>query len=229
MFKTPVRRVRAFGRPIPHAVAGLALAVAVAVVGNLVVGQVGKVWNGEPYPSVDPDAVAQRLKDRSDEVYDDFALSEMPEMPEESGKYAKSGKYAAVPGKIATGACSYRGLRGFAHIDEARSDVRSFGLDWSVSHVPEATARDAQQRVRQRLVKQGWKHTHDGDRAGAALRELGFRFEDPESGDQVDVRWNDSTTTLFISVYAPCGEVPDDFAEYGWSEADWHPKRTGRT
>ncbi|MFF2184967.1 hypothetical protein [Streptomyces sp. NPDC058155] len=60
-----------------------------------------------------------------------------------------------------------------------------------------------------------------------SLRELGFRFEDPEGGDQVDVRWNDSTTTLFISVHAPCGQVPGEFVEYDWSEADWHP-RDGR-
>ncbi|MCX4673553.1 hypothetical protein OG453_44155 [Streptomyces sp. NBC_01381] len=207
MFKTAVRRVRASGRSVPYAVTGLvlvALSVAVAVAGSVV----GNVWNGAPYPSADPDAVAQRLKDRSDGVYEDFALPE---------------KYAADPARIHTGACYYRGLRGIAHIDEARSDVRSFGLDWSVPDIPETTARDAQQRVRQHLVKQGWKRTHDGDRAGATLREWGFRYADPESGDQVDVKWNDATTTLFISVYAPCGKVPAGFAEYGWAEADWRP------
>ena len=179
-----------------------ALSVAAAEAGN-------SVWNGAPYPSADPDAVAQRLKDQSDGVYDGFALPE---------------KYAAASGRVDTGACYYRGLRGIAHIDEARSDVRSFGLDWSVPDVPEATARDAQRRVRQRLGKQGWKLTHEGDRVGATFRELGFRFENPEGGDQVDVQWSDSTTTLFISVYAPCVQVPDGFEEYDWSEADWHPK-----
>ncbi|MEV0774552.1 hypothetical protein [Streptomyces sp. NPDC050428] len=205
MLKTPVCRVRASGRPVLYATAGLVLAallVAAAVAG-------GCVWNGTPYPLVDPDAVAQRLKDRSDGVYNGFDLP---------------AKYRADSGGIDTGACYYRGLKSLAHIDESRSDVRSFGLDWSVPNVPEATARDAQQRVRQRLVKQGWELTHEGDRAGATFRELGFRFEDPEGGDQVDVQWNDSTATLFISVYAPCGQVPDEFVEYGWSEADWHPK-----
>lgn len=180
----------------------VALSVAAVVAGNF-------VWNGAPYPSADPDAVAQRLKDRSDELYDGFALPE---------------KYAADSGRVDTGACYYRGLRSIAHIDEARSDVRSFGLDWSVPDVPEATARDAQRRVRHRLVQQGWKLTHEDDRAEATFRQLGFRFENPEGGDQVDVQWNDSTTTLFISVYAPCGQVPDGFVEYGWPEADWQPK-----
>ncbi|WP_327334094.1 hypothetical protein [Streptomyces anulatus] len=205
MFKTLVRRARASGRPVLYAVTGLvtvALSTAAVVAGNF-------MWNGAPYPSADPDAVAKRLKDRSDGVYDGFALPE---------------KYTADAGRIDTGACYYRGMRSIAHIDEARSDVRSFGLDWSVPDVPEATARDAQRRVRHRLVQQRWKLTHEGDRAGATFRQLGFRFENPEGGDQVDVQWNDSTTTLFISVYAPCGQVPDEFVEYGWSEADWQPQ-----
>ncbi|MFI2437091.1 hypothetical protein [Streptomyces sp. NPDC018693] len=192
MSKSRVRGARAFGRSVLYAVTALvmmALVVAAVVAGNV-------LWNGAPYPSVDPDAVAQRLKARSDEVYDGFALPE---------------KYTADSGRVDTGACYYRGLRSIAHIDEARSDVRSFGLDWSVPDIPEATARDAQRRVRQQLVQKGWKLTHEGDRAGATFRQLGFRFENPEGGDQVDVRWNDSTTTLFISVYAPCGQVPDEF------------------
>lgn len=205
MFQSPVRRVRTSGRSVLYAVTGLvmvALLVGVVVAGNA-------VWNGAPCPSADPDTVAQRLKSRSDEVYDDFALPE---------------NYAADGGRVSAGACYYRGLRGLAHIDDARSDVRSFGLDWSVPDVPEATARDAQERVRQRLVQKGWKLTHEGNRAGAAFRELGFGFEDPVGGDMVDVQWNDLTTTLFISVYAPCGQVPAEFVEYDWSEADWHPK-----
>ncbi|MFD7833954.1 hypothetical protein [Streptomyces sp. NPDC059761] len=204
MFKSLVRRARASGRSVLYAVTGLVmvvLSVAAVAAGNF-------VWNGAPYPSADPDVVAQRLKARSDRVYDDFALPE---------------KYAADSGTVDTGACYYRGLRSIAHIDEARSDVRSFGLDWSVPDVPEATAREAQRRVRQRLVQQGWKLTHEGDRAGATFRQLGFRFENPEGGDQVDVQWNDSTMTLFISVYAPCVQVPEKSVEYDWS-ADWHPK-----
>ncbi|MFG2502569.1 hypothetical protein ACGFSB_30690 [Streptomyces sp. NPDC048441] len=205
MFKVRVSRARTSGRCVLYAITGLAmmaLLVAAVVLGNV-------VWNGTPYPPASPDAVAQRLKARSDEVHDGFALPE---------------KYAADSGRIDTGACYYRGLRGIAHIDEARSDVRSFGLDWSVPDVPEATARGAQRRVRQQLVQKGWKLTHEGDRTGATFRELGFRFENPEGGDHVDVQWNELTKTLFIRVYAPCLQVPDQFVEHGWSEADWHPK-----
>ncbi|MFI8437373.1 hypothetical protein ACIGJO_27260 [Streptomyces sp. NPDC079020] len=206
MFKIPVRRALVSGRPALYAVGGLVvtgLLVAAAVAGRA-------VWNGTPYPSADPDAVAQRLQSRSDRVYEGFALPDT---------------YTAESSRVDTGACYYRGLRSIAHIDEARSDVRSFGLDWSVADVPEATALEAQRRVRQQLLRQGWKLTHEGDRAGSTFRELGFRFEDPEGGDQVDVQWNDSTTTLFISVYAPCGRVPDTFEEYDWPEGVWHPKK----
>ncbi|WP_405661865.1 hypothetical protein [Streptomyces sp. RK9] len=208
MFKSRVSRARTSGRSVLYAVAGIvmaALLVAAVAAGN---AAWISVWNGAPYPSVDPDAVAQRLKARSDEVYDGFALPD---------------KYAADSGKVTTGACYYRGLRSIAHIDEARSDVRSFGLDWSVPDVSEATARDAQQRVRRHLVQNGWKLTHQGDRINPKFRELGFRFENPDSGDQVDVRWNDLTATLFVSIYAPCGQVPGDFVEYDWSEAGWQP------
>ncbi|MFD0417962.1 hypothetical protein [Streptomyces sp. NPDC127108] len=206
MLKTSVRDTRTSGRSVLHADTGLALVT--LTVGAVVAGN--SVWNGAPYPSADPDAVAQRLKVRSDGIYDDFALP---------------GKYVADAGRVGTGACYYRGLRGIAHIDQARGDVRSFGLDWSVPDIPEAAARDAQQRVRQRLIQQGWKLTQDRDRTGTTFRKLGFRFENPDSGDQIDVEWNISTTTLFINVYAPCGKVPDDFKEHDWPEADWHPER----
>ncbi|MFE2746178.1 hypothetical protein ACFXKX_17800 [Streptomyces scopuliridis] len=85
MFKGPVRRARASGRSVPYTFTGLvmvALLAAAAVAGNV-------VWNSAPYPSADPDAVAQRLKARSDEVYDDFALPE---------------KYAPGSGRVDTSA-----------------------------------------------------------------------------------------------------------------------------
>ncbi|MFE7266821.1 hypothetical protein ACFU9B_32905 [Streptomyces sp. NPDC057592] len=206
MSKSSARRTRVSGLSVLYAVWGLVTATLLAaavVAGNA-------VWNGAAYPSADPDAVARRLKAQSVEVYDGFALSE---------------KYAAGTSRFDTSACYYRGLRSITHIDRARSDVRSFGLDWSIPGVPEAAARDAQRRVRRQLVQKGWKLTLEGDRAGTNFRELGFRFEDPEGGDQIDVRWNELTTTLFISVYAPCGQVPDSFVDYEWGEADWHPKK----
>ncbi|MEU7406729.1 hypothetical protein [Streptomyces sp. NPDC044948] len=201
MSKTLLRRVRVSRRSVLWAVTGLALVALSFATRSL--------WNGVPYPSADPGMVAQRLKDQSDAVYEGFAL------PEE---------YPAKSGRIDTGACYYRGLESIAHIDKPRRDVRSFGLDWSVPDVPESTARDAQWRVRRLLAARGWKLVHEGDRAGASFLEMGFRFEDREGGGQVDVGWNDATTTLFISVYAPCTQVPDGFDEYDWPEAEWHPK-----
>ncbi|WP_399921666.1 hypothetical protein [Streptomyces kanamyceticus] len=211
MAKTSVRTLRAVLRPALYATAGLALAaltVAAVTTGN---SMWKSLWNGTPYPLVDPGAVTQRLKDRSDQVYERLALP---------------GKYAADPGRVhVDGNCSYRGLRGVAHIDESRADVSSFALDWRVPDVPEATARDAQRRIRRHLAEGDWKLTHVEDRRGAAFRVLRFRAEGPDSGDQIDVRWNDSTTTLFVSVYAPCGQVPDTFDAYEWPGVDWEPKK----
>ncbi|TXR99915.1 hypothetical protein EAO73_28875 [Streptomyces sp. col6] len=205
MFTTPERGARSSGRTVVLTAAALVtavLSVAAVIAGN-------RVWQGAPYPTVDPDAVAQRIKDRSDWVYEGFALS---------------GKYAASPGTVATGSCYYRGLRSVAHIDQPRDDVYSFGLGWSVPDVPEATAEEAQRRVRGRLEQQGWKVSYEGDRSGATFRERGYRFLSPDGSDKVDVRWNTSTTTLFVSVYAPCGQVPDGFSGYNWPAARWSPK-----
>ncbi|MBW1604217.1 hypothetical protein JJV70_19350 [Streptomyces sp. JJ66] len=212
MVKTPARRARAFGWAALAVVTALvlsALLVFVAVAANAVAVVGNALWNGAPYPPADPDAVAHRLKARSDWVYEEFALS---------------GAYVPEVHRIDTGPCYYRGVRSLAHIDEARLDVSSFRLRWSVADVPEATAREAQRRVRQRLVQRGWELTYEGDREGGTLRELGFQFEDPDSGDMVGVDWNTATTTLFISVYAPCGQLPEAFDEYHWPEAVWHPE-----
>ncbi|MFJ1568606.1 hypothetical protein ACIOG8_31090 [Streptomyces erythrochromogenes] len=149
-----------------------------------------RLWNGAPYPEVDPNVVAMRLREQAERVEEDL-----------DGR----SRFEARP--VDTGACYYRGLRSFAHIDEARRDVRSFDLDWRATDVPRATARAGQERIRNRLSEQGWKHTreHPSDR--------GFRFEHPGTGDKVDVGWYEATGTLTVSIYAPCGKVPDGFDE----------------
>ncbi|MFJ6944314.1 hypothetical protein ACISU4_06610 [Streptomyces wuyuanensis] len=38
------------------------------------------------------------------------------------------------------------------------------------------------------------------------------------------MRWNDSTVTLFISVYAPGALLPDGLDVHEWAEAGWHPQ-----
>ncbi|MFE7094655.1 hypothetical protein [Streptomyces erythrochromogenes] len=148
------------------------------------------LWNGAPYPEVDPNVVAMRLRGQAERVEEDL-----------------DGRSRFEARHVGTGACYYRGLRSFAHIDEARSDVRSFDLDWRVTDVPQATARAGQERIRNRLSEQGWKPA-DEHPSG-----MGFRFEHPDTGDKVDVGWYEATGTLAVSIYAPCGKVPDGFDE----------------
>ncbi|MFG2976588.1 hypothetical protein ACGFYY_26845 [Streptomyces sp. NPDC048331] len=149
-----------------------------------------RLWNGAPYPEVDPAIVATRLGAEAERVQDDLALPAGADAP---------------PDRLETGACSYRGLRSFAHIDQGRPDVSSFALTWQTTDVPEETARSGQERVRARLSQQGWKPLHE------IVSDRGFRYEDPSTGDQVDVRWYEPTGTLAVSIYAPCGKTPDGY------------------
>ncbi|WP_158710441.1 hypothetical protein [Streptomyces flavochromogenes] len=160
------------------------------------------LWNGAPYPEAAPDAVAGRLKAQAQRVYDEAALPRAPE----------------VRSRVETGTCSYRGLRSVAHIDRGRPDVRSFGLSWRVTDVPETTARAAQARTRLRLERDGWKLVSEN------VSDLGFRFEHPGTGDKVDVDWYEPTGTFALSAYAPCGKLPDGFSAYDWPAAAWTPR-----
>ncbi|MCX5610219.1 hypothetical protein OHB39_21965 [Streptomyces sp. NBC_00047] len=149
-----------------------------------------RLWNGEPYPEVDPNVVAMRLREEAERVEEDL-----------------DGRSRFEAHNVDTGACYYRGLRSVAHIDEARQDVRSFGLDWSTTDVPRTTARASQERARGRLSEQGWKLTSEN------ISDMGFRFEHPGTGDKVDVDWYEPTGTLAVRIHAPCGKVPDGFDE----------------
>ncbi|WP_327240767.1 hypothetical protein OG243_40925 [Streptomyces sp. NBC_01318] len=172
---------------------GILLAVGASVVDY-------RVWEGEPYPAVVPDQVAVRLKGEAQRVYEEVALP---------------GRPGASSSGVETGTCYYRGLRSIAHIDEGRSDVRSFGLEWRVTDVPRSTARAGQERVRRRLEGEGWRLT------GENVSDMGFRFEHPDTDDMVDVDWYEPTGTLAVSVYAPCGKLPAGFDEYAWPESEW--------
>ncbi|WP_158781022.1 hypothetical protein [Streptomyces sp. NRRL S-237] len=149
-----------------------------------------RLWNGAPFPEVDPAIVATRLGAEAERVQDDLALPAGAESP---------------PDRMETGACYYRGLRSVAHIDEARADVRTFILDWRTTGVPKDTARTGQERVRARLSQQGWKLISEN------ISDRGFRYEDRKTGDQVDVNWYASTGTLAVSIHAPCGKIPDGY------------------
>ncbi|MET7310747.1 hypothetical protein ABZS68_27645 [Streptomyces sp. NPDC005571] len=172
---------------------GILLAVGASVVGY-------RVWEGEPYPAVVPDQVAVRLKGEARRVYEEVALPGRPGVSSRG---------------VETGTCYFRGLRSIAHIDEGRSDVRSFGLEWRVTDVPRSTARAGQERVRRRLEREGWRLT------GENVSDMGFRFEHPDTDDMVDVDWYEPTGTLAVSVYAPCGKLPADFDEYAWPDSEW--------
>ncbi|MEU7280399.1 hypothetical protein AB0A69_16665 [Streptomyces sp. NPDC045431] len=195
---------------------GLGVLAAVGALALLAVGvdagakKVSELWNGRPYPAADPAAVSQKLQERSQWTYDGFGLP-----PATAG--------AVQAGGMSTGACYYRGLRGFGHIDEARMDVVDFGLRWEVPGVPEDTARQAQQRLRKRLEGAGWKLTHDGNRTLEELVELGYRYQQPGGEDHIDVRWNNRTTTLVVTVYAPCGQVRPGSLDTEAAKASWAP------
>ncbi|MFE4916365.1 hypothetical protein ACFRCX_33245 [Streptomyces sp. NPDC056652] len=60
MSQSPERGAWPSGRSVLYAVTGLMMAALLATA--VVAGNV--VWNGTPYPSADPDTVAQRLKQR---------------------------------------------------------------------------------------------------------------------------------------------------------------------
>lgn len=149
-----------------------------------------RLWNGAPYPEVDPHVVATRLGAEAERVENDLAL------PVPSG---------SLPDQMETGACYYRGLRSLAHIDESRPDVRSFGLERETTGVAEETARTAQERVRSRLSQQGWEPVRQN------TSPMGFRYQDRDTGDQVDVSWYEPTGTLVVRIYAPCGKIPEGY------------------
>ncbi|MFB6822955.1 hypothetical protein ACFCXA_15330 [Streptomyces virginiae] len=149
-----------------------------------------RLWNGAPYPEVDPAIVATRLAAEAERVQEDLALPAGAASPSD---------------RTETGACSYRGLRSVAHIDEARADVRTFILARQTTGVPQDTARTGQERVRARLSQQGWKLISEN------ISDMGFRYEDRRTGDRVDVNWYAPTGTLAVSVHAPCGKIPDGY------------------
>lgn len=199
----------------PKALFAVLVMLAVAVGGTLTVGAAmavsrgaQAVWEGAPYPKADPDAVARRLKERSQLTYDAFGLP---------------GAHTVQPARMSDGACYYRGLESLGHIDEARRDVRSFGLSWSVEDVPEEQARASQDRLRQQLAERGWELTRDWNRESSGSLTLGSTFRHPGTPDQIHVKWNDSTTTLFVDVYAECGRVPAGYDSTAEWTAAWVP------
>ncbi|MGV9316854.1 hypothetical protein ACWDR0_32450 [Streptomyces sp. NPDC003691] len=176
----------------------------VGVLVLVVAGVLGvRLWNGEPYPGSDPERVAVELEQRAQELYEDAALPE--------------GTRAESPG-VRKGGCQYRGLRGILHLDDGRRpDVWHFWLDWSAPRTDAAAARAGQERIRARLERLGWENVR------GIFGDMGFRYRDPASGEQVDASWYRATGTLLVRVASPCGEVPQRFRDGGWPARSWQP------
>ncbi|MFE6028194.1 hypothetical protein [Streptomyces niveus] len=79
------------------------------------------------------------------------------------------------------------------------------------------TARAGQDRVRLRLIREGFQLT--SEETGDA--PMGYRFTHPDSEHMVDVNWYESTSLLAFTAYAPCGKVPAGFSEYEWPQGEW--------
>ncbi|MFF8958558.1 hypothetical protein [Streptomyces sp. NPDC014894] len=182
-------------RPLPVLTAVVVLAIAVLVLGQ-------RLWNGEPYPAADPDRTAARLKQEAQRAHDEMALPASAE---------------AITNGVETTACSYRGLRSVTRVDGSLGGVRGFRLAWRVTDVPRDTALAGQKRVRERLVREGWR-LRDENVSGT-----GFRFERSAAGHRIDVAWYEPTGTLAVTAHAPCGKLPDGFDDHAWPESAWSP------
>ncbi|MBU7596588.1 hypothetical protein JGS22_002780 [Streptomyces sp. P38-E01] len=149
-------------------------------------------WHGTPYPSADPQEVTRRLEAHADRVY---------------AHLSAAGHDAADQGEVRTGPCYHRGLSSLLHVDSPRADVRRFHHRRHVAEVPEAVALDTRRRVRGHLAKQRWKVTRDFAGARSQWREVSLRAEDPDSGDAIELDWNDDSTTLRVAVHARCARL----------------------
>lgn len=176
------------------AVASIVTAVVMVTAGGVwAVGEVSSFFGGRTWPQANPVTTADRLQDHSQLVR---AVVDLPKMPVE-GNY------------VDTGAC-YGG--GWTQIDVAQDGVVSVGHHWQIPNLSQQTAQTAIDRVRARFALQDWKLTSDNTRHGADWTDLGFRMQDPETGDKLDLAWNNLGSTLIVNVYAPCAKVSADFS-----------------
>ncbi|MFD9030485.1 hypothetical protein ACFVZW_04850 [Streptomyces sp. NPDC059567] len=165
------------------------------------------VLPGREYPTVDPSTVVTRVQARSQWAYDAMDLP------------------AATPVKGGTVTTVHSCYERWA-IDRVDLDVASFAFDWSVPDIRTDEARAADRRLREAFTKAGWKLAYDRDRQGKGSLSLGFRFEDPATGDMFDLAWHDTTETLFFDSYTPCAQLPEEYLSGSWHSAEWSP-RTG--
>ncbi|MFI9331305.1 hypothetical protein ACIGZJ_27685 [Kitasatospora sp. NPDC052868] len=136
------------------------------------------LWRGEPFPSADPVAVAQRLDARTQTIYDGLRLPDAKLNPTWPGAGIKASIYDCHP----------RGLANFPDT-LADSPPREPGTaavheSWALAGVTREQAVDAIARARRTLEAAGWK-TVSYDVSGG---EASLRLEAPATQDKVAVR-----------------------------------------
>ncbi|WP_329402882.1 hypothetical protein [Streptomyces melanogenes] len=164
-----------------------------------------KIAAGTPYPTADPDAAAERLQEYSRQAYTALGLPEPT---------------AIALNSLDSGPCY---SHGFMQIDKTEPGVVSVRHSWGVARVPQVTADAALDRLEARLVARGWTRTSDDDRSGPGWSELGFRYEDPHGGDQLDAHWNSSGGGLYADAYAPCATIPVSNPARADAHLTWTP------
>ncbi|MEV8536314.1 hypothetical protein [Streptomyces sp. NPDC051211] len=166
-----------------------------------------RVLSGEPYPDADPYAEVARLKSEAQRAYDAAALPESIVL-EASGAGTGS-------------SCPYRGLAGLKHIDGVRTDVNGHETRWMAVGVTEADARPALARYRRILEADGWLQVREEDRRNGDFASVGFRFENPRTGDLSDVDWSSSRGAFVVTGYSDCVRPTGAYQP----DPDWSPRR----
>ncbi|MFF8883122.1 hypothetical protein [Streptomyces flaveolus] len=159
----------------------------------------------EEYPSADPVMLSRRLTDRAQWAYEAMALP-----PHK----------VVTPVQVSPSPSCYAG--GF-NIEKTVPDVVVFDLSWTVEGIPVDVAQSVEARLRRKFIAQGWALVHDGNRRGKDFVMLGFRVRDPATGDAFDLSWNGVTTSLFLSGYTPCANVPKAAADHP-APGTWTPR-----
>ncbi|MEU7469996.1 hypothetical protein AB0A94_15905 [Streptomyces sp. NPDC044984] len=157
------------------------------------------------YPSADPATLSQRLTDRAQWAYDGMTLP-----PHKAVRPVRV---------IPSHSCYAGGLS----IEKTLPDVVAFDLSWTVEDIPADVARATEARLRRKFTSAGWALIHDGNRRGKDFVEFGFRVQDPATGDQFDLAWNNLATSLFLSGYTSCAKVPQPTADNP-SPKTWRPQ-----
>jgi len=164
---------------------------------------------GREFPFTDPAVIYQRLTDRAQWAYDSMALP--PHEP-------------VNPVHVQPASRCYTGIVLGSVPPNLLPDVTTFELDWKVKDIPADVARTAESRLRREFLAAGWTLTNDSNRqdSGGTI-QLGFRVEDPETGDKFDLRWVRTTSYFSLSGHTACTKVPES-ATHDPSPNPWSPQ-----